>query len=78
MDLTTISRTEITYLKRMIKSVKVGTSVPFGIVMSLLWMNRKAGAKFRPYFGLTESEARQGAFGKDNAGSEFFFIPGTR
>ena len=32
-------------------------------------------ARLRPYFEKTQSEARQGEFGDDAAGSEFFFVP---
>jgi hypothetical protein len=32
-------------------------------------------ARLRPYFEKTQSEARQGEFGRDQAGSEFFFVP---
>jgi hypothetical protein len=32
-------------------------------------------ARLRPWFEKTQSEARQGDFGHDAAGSEFFFVP---
>jgi hypothetical protein len=32
-------------------------------------------ARLRPYFEKTQGDARQGAFGSDDAGSEFFFVP---